>query len=130
MKSSLLFSLVAAATLGCSSSSTAPASSESSSGAPSEAGPSLPVDAGAEDFKAVASDFDCLKNSEWTTVGIARYKNALNHAAETLAVARSADGGTFPVGTFVQLVPSEAMVKRGKDFNPASHDWEFFSSNT
>ncbi len=128
MRSSLLFSLVAAASLGCSStSSTTPASSESSSGAAAEAGPSVVVDAGVVDFKAVPSDFDCLKNTEWTTVGIARYKNELGHAAETLAVARSADGGTFPVGTIVQLVPSEAMVKRGKGFNAASHDWEFFS---
>jgi hypothetical protein len=81
------------------------------------------------DFDAGASDFDCLKNSEWTTVGLSRFKNVLGHTAETLAVARSLDGGTFPVGTIVQLVPTEASVKRGAGFNAASNDWEFFTLN-
>jgi hypothetical protein len=44
----------------------------------------------------------------------------------TLAVARSAEGGTYPVGTLIQLVPQEAMVKREPGFSPATGDWEFF----
>jgi hypothetical protein len=67
-----------------------------------------------EDFVATLSDFDCNRNSEWTMVGVARYKNTLGHDAEMLAVARSATGGTYPVGTIVQLNPLEAMVKRGQ----------------
>jgi hypothetical protein len=96
----------------------------------SDAGTVLAVDgATVEDINPTTTDFDCLKNSEWTTVGVSRYKNVLGHEAETVAAAKSASGGIFPVGTFVQLVPQEAMVKRGKGYSPASDDWEFFSLN-
>ncbi len=44
----------------------------------------------------------------------------------TLAVANSETGGTYPPGSLVQLVPTEAMVKRAPGFNPATRDWEFF----
>ena len=36
-------------------------------------------------------------------------------------------GGAYPVGTVVQLIPTEAMVKRAPGFDPASNDWEFFT---
>lgn len=52
--------------------------------------------------------------------------NLLGNRAGTLAVARSATGGEYPVGSVVQLVPTEAMVKQPKGFNPATRDWEFF----
>jgi hypothetical protein len=108
--------------VGCASSS-----NPSSPNPATEAGAESGVRVDAEDFDAGPSDFDCLKNAEWTTVGLARFKNLLGHTDEALAVARSPDGGTFPVGTIVQLVPTEASVKRGAGFNAASHDWEFFS---
>jgi hypothetical protein len=82
-----------------------------------------------EDVDAGPADFDCLQNSEWTAVGLSQYKNVLGHTDEMLAVARSLDGGTFPVGTIVQLIPNEASVKRHAGFNAASNDWEFFSLN-
>ena len=44
----------------------------------------------------------------------------------TVAVASSEDGGVFPVGSVVQLVPGEAMVKRETGFNADTKDWEFF----
>lgn len=44
----------------------------------------------------------------------------------TLAVANAADGGVYPPGSVVQLVPGEAMVKRGPGVSPATSDWEFF----
>ncbi|MGI9603230.1 MAG: hypothetical protein ACR2QE_15185 [Acidimicrobiales bacterium] len=44
----------------------------------------------------------------------------------TLAVAESSDGGTYPTGSIVQLVPTEAMIKREPGFSPATNDWEFF----
>ncbi len=53
--------------------------------------------------------------------------NFLGHLDEALAVARSPQGGDYPVGTLIQLLPQEAMVKRAKGFNPATRDWEFFS---
>jgi hypothetical protein len=31
------------------------------------------------------------------------------------------------VGTILQLVPQEAMVKRATGFSPSTNDWEFFS---
>jgi hypothetical protein len=43
-----------------------------------------------------------------------------------LRVANSPNGGVYPVGTIVQLVPQEAMVKRRRGWNPETHDWEFF----
>ena len=85
------------------------------------------AEVGGEDFVASMSDFDCSRNGEWTAVGLAHYKNVLGHTAEMLAVARSSSGGTFPVGTIVQLNPAEAMVKRGRGFNAESSDWEFFT---
>lgn len=45
---------------------------------------------------------------------------------ETLAVARSASGGVYPVGSVVQLVPTEVMVKLPAGSSPATRDWEFF----
>ena len=52
--------------------------------------------------------------------------NIMGNLAATLAVANSATGGTYPAGSLIQLVPTEAMVKRAKGFNPVTHDWEFF----
>ena len=56
--------------------------------------------------------------------------NRLGHLQQTLAVANAPKGGTYPVGTILQLVPQEAMVKRRKGFDPATKDWEFFFLTT
>ena len=42
----------------------------------------------------------------------------------TVAVS-TAGVGTYPQGSVVQLVPTEAMVKRETGFSPATQDWEF-----
>lgn len=47
----------------------------------------------------------------------------------TLAVANNPEGGSYPPGSAVQLVPTEVMVKREAGFNPATKDWEFFELN-
>ena len=52
--------------------------------------------------------------------------NLLGHEADALAVASSATGGNFPVGTIVEVQRSEAMVKRRAGFDPTTNDWEFF----
>ncbi len=52
--------------------------------------------------------------------------NLSGDLAETLAVAKSADGGVYPPGSVVQLVPGEAMVKLASGASPATNDWEFF----
>src|SRR5258708_39221050 len=44
----------------------------------------------------------------------------------TLAAANSATGAMYPTGSVIQLIPGEAMVKRDRGFNAATHDWEFF----
>lgn len=56
--------------------------------------------------------------------------NRLGHLAQALKVANSPAGAHYPVGTILQLVPQEAMVKRRKGFSAATHDWEFFSLQT
>jgi hypothetical protein len=123
----LPLALLATVAAGCSSSSASSPATSTGSNETTEGGVDGAVRVSSEDFDAGPTDFDCLKSGEWTTVGLARYKNVLGHADEALAAARSLDGGTFPVGTIVQLVPTEASVKRGAGFNAASHDWEFFS---
>lgn len=44
----------------------------------------------------------------------------------TLKVARSENGGVYPPGSIVQLVPTEAMVKHEAGYDPATGDWEYF----
>jgi hypothetical protein len=77
-----------------------------------------------EDFVAEAPDFVNLHRM--TKVRGFFVDNRLGHLDEALAVAGSPDGGRYPVGTILQLVPQEAMVKRAKGFDPATNDWEFF----
>lgn len=52
--------------------------------------------------------------------------NLAGNLEGTLKVARSENGGVYPVGSLIQLVPTEAMVKREAGFNHATKDWEFF----
>jgi hypothetical protein len=141
----LALSLVAAYALGCSDAGTntaatedrdaaveADASSVSDAGATDAASAS---DAGARDGGAseapitvTAADFDCILN--WQKVRGFRVKRIGGGAlAESLAVANNANGGNYPPGTVLQLVPTEAMVKREPGFSPATKDWEFFALN-
>lgn len=55
--------------------------------------------------------------------------NLLGNVAATLKVAQSPNGGVYPVGSVIQLVPTEVMVKQPKGFNAITHDWEFFELN-
>lgn len=77
-----------------------------------------------EDLDMAAEDFSCIL--EWPRVDRFHIVNLLGHQERAEAVARSSAGGTYPVGTVIQLVPSEAMVKRREGWNPATNDWEFF----
>jgi hypothetical protein len=78
-----------------------------------------------EDAKLRAADFTNVNSM--TRVGDHFVTNVRGHLAAALAVAHSAKGGTYPVGTVIQLVPQEAMVKRAPGFSPSTDDWEFFS---
>jgi len=61
-----------------------------------------------------------------TKVGQFYVDNLAGNLKGTVSVAKSPTGGTYPVGSVLQLVPTEVMVKRAKGFNAATHDWEFF----
>ncbi len=80
---------------------------------------------GADDFVMQASDFECV--TRWQKVRRFRITNKLGHTAEAVALANANSGGDYPVGTLIQLVPFEAMIKRKAGFSSASRDWEFFS---
>jgi hypothetical protein len=77
-----------------------------------------------QDFVAQAGDFRNLHTM--TKVRNFYIDNRLGHLDQALAVANSPNGGRYPVGTIIQLVPQEAMVKRQKGFSPTTRDWEFF----
>jgi hypothetical protein len=78
-----------------------------------------------EDVVVVAADFKPL--AEMTRVRGFFVDNVAGDLDGTLAVADDPDGGTYPVGTVIQLIPQEAMVKRAPGFDPGSNDWEFFT---
>ena len=80
------------------------------------------------DLDMQASDFDCIL--DWPKVGDYRVTNKLGNLSGSVAIANAPDGGVFPVGTVVQLIPNEAMVKRHVGFNASSDDWEFFNLTT
>ncbi len=75
-------------------------------------------------IKIDAASFGCI--NEMTKVRSLFVSNLLGNLKGTLAIAKSIDGGEYPAGSVVQLVPTEVMVKRRKGFNIATKDWEFF----
>jgi hypothetical protein len=77
-----------------------------------------------EDVQMQADDFVPL--TDMTPVRGFFVANRLGHLDEAVAVANDPDGGVYPVGTVLQLVPQEAMVKRAPGFDADSNDWEFF----
>ncbi len=78
------------------------------------------------DGKIVINDrtFDCI--SKLQPVRGFYVGNLLGNVKGTVAVAQSKTGGVYPVGSVIQLVPTEVMVKQPKGFNAATRDWEFF----
>jgi hypothetical protein len=108
---------------GSSKPSAAPTSAPSTSTSSNSTSP--PTTVVVQDAKLSAADFKNINTM--TRVGDHFVTNARGHLAQALAVARSATGGTYPVGTIIQLIPQEAMVKRAKGFSPTTNDWEFFS---
>ncbi len=87
--------------------------------------PTPPPSATPLDFAATPEDFECLL--DWEPVRGFFLTNKLGMLEEALDLARNPVAGMeFPVGTIVQLVPGEAMVKRGADYDPANKNWEYF----
>ena len=119
----------------CGGGSTAakPAASAPSTSAPSTSAPAssstarstTTAPAAVPDVNPTAADF--VNINTMTRVGD-HFVGSLNgHLVASLAVARSPKGGVYPVGTVIQLIPTEAMVKRHKGYSPATGDWEFFA---
>jgi hypothetical protein len=71
-----------------------------------------------------AKSFRCIR--QMTPVRQFYVDNLQGNLDGTLAAANSRTGAVYPAGSVVQLIPGEAMVKRDKGFNAATHDWEFF----
>jgi hypothetical protein len=71
-----------------------------------------------------AKSFRCIR--QMTSVRQFYVGNLQGNLDGTLAAANSSTGAVYPAGSVVQLIPGEAMVKRDKGFNAATHDWEFF----
>ncbi len=94
--------------------------SPSASSAPDSTSTSAPV----EDFEAQSDDFGNIH--KMTPVRGFFVDNRLGHLDEAVAIAEANEGGTYPVGTIIQLVPQEAMVKRRAGWSPDTNDWEFF----
>lgn len=84
------------------------------------------------EFVAQAGDFKCLTDGV-RAPGMSFYISHKRKAALKKAVAKTKSGKLgkkgYPVGTILQLLPFEAMVKRGGKFNPAGHGWEYFKIN-
>lgn len=70
------------------------------------------------------SDFSCIR--DMTPVRGFFVDSLTGDLDATLAVANSPDGGAYPPGSVVQLVPTEVMVKHPEGTSPATKDWEFF----
>jgi hypothetical protein len=70
-----------------------------------------------------ANDFKCLTDMQ--PVRGFFVDNLLGDIDATLEAANQESNIIYPVGSVVQLVPTEVMVKREAGFNPATKDWEF-----
>jgi hypothetical protein len=82
--------------------------------------------AAASSFPISDKSFKCI--TEMTHVRHFYVDNLAGNLAGTVKVAQAATGN-YPVGSVLQLVPNEVMVKRDKGFNATTHDWEFFDLN-
>jgi hypothetical protein len=89
------------------------------------AGTTVVGDVAVEDVVVEADDFKAL--ADMTPVREFFVDNVAGDLDATLAVANDPEGGVYPVGTVIQLIPQEAMAKRAPGFDPDSNDWEFFT---
>jgi len=79
------------------------------------------------DVTVTARSFDCIRNG--TKVRNTYIRNAdPKLLADAVRIFRdSVPNVEYPVGTFLQLVPMEAMVKHPRARFPATNGWEFFA---
>lgn len=88
------------------------------------------------EYIAQTKDFDCFLPQaqegkdpldRWYRVGNFFIKSATGKTRTVLEIAQGKRAGPYPVGTVVQLIFMEAMVKRGGGFCPEADGWEFFT---
>ncbi|MGA2190283.1 MAG: hypothetical protein ABSH33_17305 [Steroidobacteraceae bacterium] len=88
-------------------------------------GTSIALPADAPQASSISEkSFRCM--TEMTHIGHFYVDNLAGDLKGTIRAAKSTTGQVYPVGSVVQLVPTEVMVKREKGFNVVTHDWEFF----
>ncbi len=105
----------------------APPETPDARAAAADAPPTFPPDAGVvEDLDMQLADFADIQGLMTPPGRGYKVANPLGHEAEALAAASSPTGGTFPVGSIVEVQKSEVMVKRRRGFDATTNDWEFF----
>ena len=72
------------------------------------------------------SDEDFLCLTEWEGVRGFFLTNLLGDTAEAIRIAEGGFEEPAPVGTVIQLIPLEAMVKLAPGSSSATNDWEYF----
>ncbi|MEW5848000.1 MAG: hypothetical protein AB2A00_04270 [Myxococcota bacterium] len=78
------------------------------------------------DFVATEADFTCSR--DWVQVGNLRITNRCGQEDVAVDLARNPqEDAQYPLGTMISLNATEAMVKRGKDFDPTNNNWEYFN---
>jgi hypothetical protein len=89
-------------------------------------GPAMAAPPASTSFPISDSSFKCI--SQLTHVRHFYVDNLAGNLDATVKVAQ-AGTGVYPVGSVLQLVPTEVMVKREHGYNATTRDWEFFDLN-
>lgn len=90
-------------------------------------GLSMPSSAAAQDITVSEQRFGCIL--DWPKVRNTRFKHEdPAKLKEAMRIFRESEPDKeYPVGTILQLVPFEAMVKHPREKFPKSNGWEFFA---
>ena len=80
------------------------------------------------EFRAKARDFKCLtKGVKAEGKHFYIFNRNRKRLREAVEMSRSGDlGKGYPEGTILQLLPGEAMAKRGGPYNSGGNGWEWF----
>src|SRR6478752_7678344 len=87
---------------------------------------SMPSSAAAQDITVSEQSFGCIL--DWPKVRNTRFKHEdPAKLKEAMRIFRESEPDKeYPVGTILQLVPFEAMVKHPREKFPTTNGWEFF----
>jgi hypothetical protein len=80
----------------------------------------------AGDISTVIPDFRCIRDMVPIRHFYVDNIIGVEELQLTVKAANNPSGEMYPVGSIIQLVPTEVMVKRDKGFSPVTNDWEFF----